>query len=430
MKTLTLSQFNAKTRPEVELLLCCARTQIDSITKKKIQTLVKQDIDWSYLIQMSARHGVMPLLYQSLNTVCPQAVPKSVLSKLRNSYHRNAQRNLSLTNELVHLLKLFQENKIAAIPYKGLVLALLLYKNLALRQMSDLDIIVHKEDILKAKDILILNGYQPSLTLKEMGYKRIYKFTSVQEAQWLNDPFQWEYKFYNKDNQQLIEIHWSISAKGSFLGLDSEWYWNSVKSISFAGTSILNFLPEDLLLVLCVNAMKDQWSYLKGVCDVAALLQAFPEMDWDWVMKQANLLHLERILFLGLLLSYDLLKAKIPVEIQQKIKIDPVVNLYANKVYKYLFYQPNLLKSSQKVWDNLPKYLYYFIHNLMRKKPVHTVPYRGYFIGQFFRLIITPTEEDRTFFVVPKFLSFLYYLVRPIRLLYRNGLNFVQQKVA
>jgi hypothetical protein len=90
-------------------------------------------------------------LYQSLNTTCPEAVPKANLAQLRNYFHANAQRNLFLTQELLKLLTLFKTNGISAIPYKGPVLAVAVYGNLALRQFGDLDILVHKRDVLRAK---------------------------------------------------------------------------------------------------------------------------------------------------------------------------------------------------------------------------------------------------------------------------------------
>ncbi len=55
-------------RPEEELLLCCARTAMDSERVRRILDLVCNDINWEYLIQTAVRHGVMPLFYRSLNT--------------------------------------------------------------------------------------------------------------------------------------------------------------------------------------------------------------------------------------------------------------------------------------------------------------------------------------------------------------------------
>jgi hypothetical protein len=117
------------TCPEIELLLCCARTQPSPEIGQQIQTLAQQSLDWSYLLQTAARHSVLPLLYQNLKTLCPEAVPKPVLSELRNFFHTNAAHNLFLTQELLKILKLFQDNDIPAIPFKGPVLAVSVYGN-------------------------------------------------------------------------------------------------------------------------------------------------------------------------------------------------------------------------------------------------------------------------------------------------------------
>jgi len=70
----------AATRSEVELLFCCARTHINSEIAERIRTLLQQDIDWAYLIQTAAQHGIIPILYQSLNPTCPEAVPNANLA--------------------------------------------------------------------------------------------------------------------------------------------------------------------------------------------------------------------------------------------------------------------------------------------------------------------------------------------------------------
>ena len=88
---LSIKELARTSRPEIELLLCCARTQIDPMTVERIKVLLQQDIDWTYLIQTSACHGVMPLLYRSVNATCPEAVPRAILSQLRNFFHTNAQ---------------------------------------------------------------------------------------------------------------------------------------------------------------------------------------------------------------------------------------------------------------------------------------------------------------------------------------------------
>jgi len=44
----------------------------------------------------------------------------------------------------------------------------------------------------------------------------------------------------------------------------------ALESISLAGTSVLTFRPQDLLLIICMNGTKDVWKSLKQICDVAS----------------------------------------------------------------------------------------------------------------------------------------------------------------
>ena len=77
---------------------------------------------------------------------CPEAFqtlfPKTILAQLRESFRSNVQNSLLLTAELLKLVELFAASRINAIPFKGPVLAAAVYKDLSLRQFSDLDVLV------------------------------------------------------------------------------------------------------------------------------------------------------------------------------------------------------------------------------------------------------------------------------------------------
>ena len=61
---------------EIELLLCCARTCVDSKTAARVKVLLRQGVDLAYLMRIARRHGLLPLVYWNLHKVCP--VPKDV----------------------------------------------------------------------------------------------------------------------------------------------------------------------------------------------------------------------------------------------------------------------------------------------------------------------------------------------------------------
>src|SRR5262249_39171092 len=125
---------------ETELLLCCARTRMEPDIEERIQMLLRESLDWKYLLARAWRNGFMPLLYHNLSAACPEAVPVRPLAQLRNHFFANAANSFLLTEELRKLLDRFETHGISAISYKGPVLAAFIYGNLLLRESGDLDI--------------------------------------------------------------------------------------------------------------------------------------------------------------------------------------------------------------------------------------------------------------------------------------------------
>ena len=60
-------------RPETELLLCCARTQVHAETASRMKTLLARGIDWHYLARSADQHALMSLLYRNLSAICPDS---------------------------------------------------------------------------------------------------------------------------------------------------------------------------------------------------------------------------------------------------------------------------------------------------------------------------------------------------------------------
>ena len=377
---LSIKESAQTTRPEIELLLCCARTHPSPEISQQIQTLVQQTLDWPYLIQTAARHSILPLLYQNLKTLCPETVPKSVLSELRNFFHTNAAHNLFLTQELLKILNLLQDNDIPAIPFKGPVLAASVYGNLALRQFGDLDIWVDSKDFLTAIDLLTVQGYQTSKTsLIQTGLTRLalYKLYIEYNA--------YEYSLNSVDNQVQIDLHKSITSKSFFLfQLDFEYLWKRLEPISLFGTEVPNLHPEDLLLILCVHASKHGWERLGWICDVAQFVLVYQQMDWKLLIEQAKTLGCERMLLIGLLLAQQLLGIYLPEPIHQSIEANPTSKLLAMQVRQGLF-------NESFIFDASPKFSYSF---RMMERPQDKFRYSvGFIINKSFIPILIAIRD-------------------------------------
>ena len=102
-----------------------------------------------------------PLVYQTLSER-PGLAPAAVFEQLRTRYQLNARKNLKFTAELFRILDCLEANSIPAIPLKGPVLAETVFGDLALRDFSDLDVLVHAHDVLRAKGALQSLDYSVS----------------------------------------------------------------------------------------------------------------------------------------------------------------------------------------------------------------------------------------------------------------------------
>ena len=55
-------------RPEIALLLWCGRPQI-AAHASRIEALLREEIDWTYLVRSALAHGMSPLLARALGQV-------------------------------------------------------------------------------------------------------------------------------------------------------------------------------------------------------------------------------------------------------------------------------------------------------------------------------------------------------------------------
>lgn len=383
--------------PEIKLLLYCTKTKINFEVIKEIRSILNQDLDWNYLLQIASYHQVLSLLYFNFNQTFSELVPPQVLAQLRHFFGINAKRNLFLAKELILLLKLFEDNNIQAFPFKGAVLADYAYGNLALRQFSDLDILVKKKDFFKAKKLLISQQYKPQLTKLEEIFVSEHAFQAP---------------FLNPNGIVSLDLHWGLAPKRPRHYSRFNCLWNNPESVSLAGQLFPTFSPESMLIIQCINAVKEpQKLLLKKICDVAEIIRAYPNLDWEKVFVQAQQLGCERLILTGLALTHKLYEMPLPDEVLSKISSISIVQELSEELKQLFFHQANHPEKILKQDYLTNKYLF------------QTTEPQDRFLYLVDK-IITPHNNDKEVISLPPALYFLYYLIRPIRLATESFNNF------
>jgi hypothetical protein len=334
--------------PETELLLCCARTEVDDETAARIQDLADERLDWGALLQRADDHMVLPLLYRTLKTVAPNAAPTVAQEQLRAGFHSCVRNNLLLAHQLLDLIERFDAHDVPVVPFKGPVAAASVYDDLHLRPFGDLDLLVHLPDVPKAQHLLRegqFDDWEKLPPLSALDFDRPPSWYSA-----LAEPFSKSKNFVRTSGhrQTVVELHWELIPPYFRHPLDPDSFWERLRAVSLMDTQVRTFASEDTLLYFCLHGTFHHWSQLRLVCDVAELLRRGPEVKWDELLERAGALNSRRLLLLGLRLAHRLLGAPLPPRIRRHIRSDSTVASLARRCWRRLFRSQGRLASA---WD-------------------------------------------------------------------------------
>lgn len=389
--------FPKSRQHEIELLILCTRISIGLETTARINAVISKIQDWEYVVQAAIRHGIILLLYQSLNKSCPQSTPPEVLNRLRRYYRANAERNLVITAELLKVLSCFRDKGILAVPFKGPALAERIYGDLTLRAFVDIDILVYEQDALRAFDLLIAHGYRPEVEI-DSGQIRAYVKTEYSIA------------LFGKGGGAIIELHWDMTGRYLNSPFRLAHFSDRLEQTGLAGKEVHQMPPEELLLYLCIHGSKDCWNKLESIRSVAGLIRSCKGMDWVRVAELAGRMRCERMLLLGLFLARDLFlawnlfAAEPPEPIRMKMQKDKAIREIAGEIHGRLF--PEEIGDLEKqAGSDFSSY-----HLKVRDTGLDKVLF-------IMRLLFRPSRQDWRRFSLPRRIAFLHYLLRPLRLI-------------
>jgi hypothetical protein len=377
---------------EKRLLVCCARTQLTPALAEEIRELSAGALDWDYLFAEAGRNSLRPLLARHRSACAADTVPPEHLKRLVDAARVNTGRSLILTAELIHVMDRFREAGILAVPYKGPVVAAQAYGDITLREFEDLDIVLRQRDMPRANEVVTGLGYRP-------------KFPWNLSADAGSALVPGEYQYRDRSRRMVLELHTEGTLRHFPVRPDLDDLARHLAPVLLSGHEILTFAPEDALVMLSIHGSKDFWERISWIADVAELIRAHPELDWDAAYKRADSWNARRILHLGLALASSVLDAPLPAEIEARVHGDRVAVALASEVTR------RILSREQPAMGSGARFSY-------RRRMIE-VGLQGWRYA--IRLTVVPAEEDWQMVRLPAGLAPLYIALRPFRLLRKYG---------
>ncbi len=267
-------------------------------------------IDGEIALRLASRHKVLPLVHRRLEPLRDQ-LPSGVWERLHDAFLRNAARNEAWIEVLRRLREAFASRGVPWMVFRGPVSAVTLYGDPAMRQFADLDLLIHPADISRAITILQAQGFQTQLRLGDAQLSAYISFRS-------------DLLFLRMADNLCVDLHWQILPPAFAFAREEELLWKRAGAVDLRGVELRTLADTDLLLFMCIHAIRHSWEYLALVSDLAEFMRA-RAIDWDAVLRQAEERGKKRILLSAVLLAGETAGAPMPGEVEQKARSCPGV---------------------------------------------------------------------------------------------------------
>jgi len=184
------------------LLIACARHAAGLTDASEVGDVAATINDWAHVERRTSAHGLVPWLARAL----AQGAPSDEHAPIIAAANASAGRTLAQVRRLGELVGALADVGVTALPYKGPVLSLQLYGDLALRQSVDLDLVVPFDTYDVARAALVRRGLPP-----RWGHSARQECTLFA---WLGHaPF--------GEGDDFVELHWRFADRRFPFALDA-----------------------------------------------------------------------------------------------------------------------------------------------------------------------------------------------------------------
>lgn len=389
---LNTQQLKAIYGNEQVLLLLISRLYFSSVPKSAVEEFIAvHEINWHLLRRITNAHSIGSFIYHTI-TSHQIDVDRDFEAQLKQRYAANRLKNFGQIQAATGLIRKFKERGITIIPYKGAVFSHAYYGDVALRESSDIDFLISKNDLEAVEDYFIEENYSPRTSVPRpyLRYHRVFYKDIV---------------YYRKDIalSASIEMHWRLVDRFSGNYPSYDFFSPHLVSLKTGGLNIDKLSPTyDFLAVVSNHFVKDMGIKFKYMIDIACLInKERASLDIDTIVSCAKRYGFEKKLMTGLelvkkFLDIELIENDLAVLPEQILKTPLEFPVHLPRLY---INEPKFIRRSLQLQDNL----------LNRVK----------FTARCFLYIFLPTPLDIDQFKLPAYFLPLFVLTRPFRLLYQ-----------
>lgn len=212
------------------MIALATRLQLNKEETIELSQLISQVSDWDHTVRLMIARQAGPFLYQKLLSLPEKSLlPEHTMEALRQSYLKTLSRNMVLAQHFAEVVRAFQQENIPVIAMKGIYLSEWLYRDLGLRQCSDVDLLVQTAD-----------GERALAAMRKLGF--------VSAPSGLPDDIRTKLMPVHYPamirNGVSVEIHFRLHSPTTAYEIDMDTLWHDAVDQKLHGVGVKVFRPS------------------------------------------------------------------------------------------------------------------------------------------------------------------------------------------
>ena len=325
------------------------------------------------LYRHTANHSMLPYFTKNCSDKFEQSL-----------YIAHLKETIKMSSELIRLLRLFENERLSPVCIKGAALSLLLYGSVTKRQYSDIDIYISYDELKRANRIL-----------HDLEYKNYMKIPNQYRDIWYAKNKDISMKNINMGI--TVELHWRLFDKDFPIKISHNTITNNIITLELSGYELKTFNPELYLLYLSIHGAKHFWNRMGWIQDIDTLIRD-TKCDINKSLSLTSDKSAKAMIILALYISKNIFNTPVSDELINYINRKKLIR-FEKFIYKnWQSKQNQFIKCCEMVM---------FLETFQQK------------ISYIFYIIFKPTPNEYNWIHLPLSLRYLYYILRPVRLIFK-----------
>jgi hypothetical protein len=275
---------------EIDLVFALSKPLRTIGVAKSASPILKNSVDWKKVFDVAAAFEVEPVFFSNLRALGDRLVPGDIQE---SAARREREARAFAVGTAMHvgtLVKKFRERHIPVIVLKGPTIALICLGDASMRTYGDVDLLVQRDAVPAARDLLISLGY-------------VRDFEGGSESFLIKGGHALEFS----QRGRKVEIHSSLLESYLRFEPDMAAIWKDAISVDCAGFPVRVLSRHHCLVFTCAHAAKHEWSRPRWISDLAILLDCLTPGEFAEGIGFAKSVHAEGLVALGLALVQNIL---------------------------------------------------------------------------------------------------------------------------